>query len=78
MGNHRPVRVACWERFLRTRGCAFDRIQASHHVWKCINCYRSIIFRGAEKEVPADHLRTNLRSLGIPFEEFLGWIGKNC
>lgn len=78
MGKHRPIRVACWVRFLRAHGCDYDRTQASHHLWKCNNCFRSIIFRGAEKDIPADHIRSNLRSLEIEFDYFLDWLSKHC
>lgn len=78
MGNFRPIRVKCWENFLLSRGCIQNSINASHHKWKCPDCMQSIIFRGAEKEIPFAHIKTNLSTMGIDKDVFLEWIKENC
>ncbi len=78
MGNNRPVKIKCWERFLISQGCSFKSTEASHHKWRCPKCIRSIIFRGAEKEIPFAHIATNLASMGVSKEEFLVWVKDNC
>ena len=79
MGQYRPIKTICWENFLTFKKCAFNKTaKGSHHKWKCPNCFQSIIFRGAEKEIPFDHIITNLRTMGVPKEEFIKWIEDNC
>lgn len=78
MGNDRPIKVKCWEKFLESQGCEFARQKASHHIWRCPNCIRSVIFRGAEKEIPFAHITTNLSSMGVEKSIFLAWVKDNC
>ena len=78
MGGHRPIKTKCWEKYLEFRGCHYKSTSGSHHKWRCPGCFRSIIFRGAEKEIPFAHINTNLTTMGITKEEFLKWIKKNC
>jgi hypothetical protein len=79
MGSYRPIKTKCWESFLIYKGCHFkDNDGTSHHKWRCPNCIRSIIFRGAEKEVPFAHINSNLKSMGVPKEDFLDWVAENC
>lgn len=74
MGNHRPIKTKLWEQFLDSKGCKYDRTKASHHIWKCPDCWRSIVFRGAEKEIPADHLKTCLFTMGLTLSDFIEWV----
>lgn len=78
MGNDRPVKVKCWEKFLKSKDCYYKSTEASHDKWRCPNCVRSIVFRGAKKEIPFAHISSNLSSMGVPKEEFLGWVKENC
>lgn len=79
MGNYRPIKVKCWEKFLESLGCKFSRTaKGSHHIWKCPNCFQSIVFRGAEKEIPFSHISTNLVTMNIDKEVFLQWVEANC
>ena len=75
---NQPVKTKCWVKFLESRGCVFKSIKESHHKWKCPNCLRSIIFRGANKEIPFIHIKTNLATLGVSVQEFEEWIKSNC
>ena len=78
MGNHRPIKTSCWERFLKEQGCKYVHQNASHGKWKCEGCKRPIIFWPSKKEVPATHIFTDLRTMNIPREVFLEWIKENC
>lgn len=79
MGNDRPVKVKCWEKFLISQGCTFkSKNGTSHDKWRCPNCIQSIIFRGAEKEIPFAHIKTNLFTMNIKPEVFWLWVSKNC
>ncbi len=78
MGDRGPIKTKHWESFLKNHGCSYLRTKSSHDHWLCPNCKRSIIFRGAKKEVPRFHIRTNLKSMGITMADFESWILDNC
>jgi hypothetical protein len=77
MGNSRPVKTACWRKFLQYRGCT-EVGTNKHEKWKCPDCLQSIIFRHAEKDIPFGHIRTNLHTMGISTQDFWVWVGENC
>ncbi|HET7360993.1 MAG TPA: hypothetical protein VFI78_03585, partial [Salinimicrobium sp.] len=65
MGNNRPIKKKFWIQFLKAHGCKKKRHKStSHEHWKCPNCYRTIVFRGQNKEIPALHLKSNLETMG--------------
>ena len=76
--NDRPIPVKCWIAFLTSLGCVEKSVNASHHKWSCPGCLRSIIFRGAKKEIPRFHIRTNLKTLGVSNSDFNKWAAENC
>ena len=78
MGGDRPVKVKCWEKFLKSRGCAYVSTEASHDKWKCPDCFRPVMFRGSKKEIPFFHISTNLTTLKIGKADFLEWVKNNC
>jgi len=79
MGEHnKPILVKCWQKFLEYKKCKHTRTTASHHIWKCKGVNRSIVFRGAKKEIPRFHINTNLKTMGIDKETFNKWIKNNC
>ncbi len=75
---YRPVSTKCWIKFLKSLDCHFKRQKSSHHVWYCPGTKRSVVFRGEEKEIPAFHIKTNLKTLEIDEVKFWEWIDKNC
>ena len=77
-GNNSAVKTKCWEKFLESLGCEYKGDAASHSKYKCPNCFQPIIFRGKDKEIPGFHIHTNLKTLGIPKEEFYNWVKENC
>jgi hypothetical protein len=78
MGNDRPIKVSCWEKFLKSQNCKYISTSASHHKWKCPGCFQSIIFRGSEKEIPFAHIKTNLATMKIEKDIFFKWVSDNC
>ncbi len=78
MGNDRPIKVSCWEKFLKSKDCSFVSNEASHTKWKCPGCFRSIIFWGNKKEIPFSHIKTNLTTLKVSTSDFWDWVKVNC
>lgn len=80
MGNYRrPIPTRCWVRFLKAHGCRFvSKHRTSHDKWECPGCFRPIIFRGADKEVPFVHFTNDLETMGVSLEYFWEWVRKNC
>lgn len=78
MGNYRPIKTACFVKFLLSRGCISKGMNASHAKYKCPCCFQSIIFQGAKPEVPAAHLKTCMKTLGSTLEELYSWVEENC
>ena len=77
MANARPIKTTCWVKFLISKGCV-EAIGSKHYKWKCPGCIRSIIFRGAPKEIPFAHIHTNLQTMNVTHEDFWKWIDENC
>ncbi|MDF2381046.1 type II toxin-antitoxin system HicA family toxin [Nostoc ellipsosporum NOK] len=77
MGNFRPLRTKCWEKFLRSLGFSLSRISSSHHQWTKEG-KRTITFWGNKPEVPAFHLKTCCSSIGCSMEILYQWAEKNC
>lgn len=78
MGNNRPVKTKDWIAFLEAHNCKFIRIRASHSHYKCPNCIRTITHREKDKEVPALHAKTNLRTMEKTLQYLYTWIDNNC
>ncbi|GHB44368.1 hypothetical protein GCM10008106_26780 [Mongoliitalea lutea] len=74
----KQIKTVCWRKFLESKGCLYNRTKSSHEHWKCPNCFRTITFHGHHKEVPEFHIKTNLMTMDVTFEEFLKWVEENC
>ena len=77
MGNNRPVKTSDWIRFLKSRDCKYNSTEASHTKYKCPGCMRSIIFRDKDKDIPATHLKTNLKTMGLTLKDLYDWLEDN-
>lgn len=77
MGNARPVKMICFEKFLKWKGCKFIGTN-THYKWKCPGCLRSITLQGSEKEVPFFHIQSNLKTMGVSTQDFWSWVTANC
>ena len=79
MGGDRPIRVKCWEKFLKSKGYTFkSKKGTSHDKWRCPGCIMSITFRGSEKEIPFAHIKTNLETMSVSADDFRDWVKNNC
>ena len=77
MGNFRPLPLKCWESFLKLKGFKYERTKGSHFIWIKKGC-RSIPVWGNEKEIPAMHLKTSCRTIGITLDDLYKWAEQNC
>ncbi|WP_177764114.1 type II toxin-antitoxin system HicA family toxin [Flavobacterium sp. I3-2] len=77
MGNNRPLKTSDWVAYLKHLGCNYIRTSASHDHYRCPKCLRTITHREKDKEIPAIHLRTNLRTLGLDLNDLYNWIKEN-
>ena len=77
MGNNRPVKTKCWVKFLEAHKCKYLRTKASHDLYKCPNCFRTITHREKDKEIPALHLQSNLKTMGYDLQYLYNWIKEN-
>jgi len=77
MNNFRPLPVSCWESFLSLKGYKMSRIKGSHYQWTK-NGRRTIPVWGNEKEIPAMHLKTSIRSMGLTLTDLYKWSDVNC
>lgn len=78
MGNNRPVKTIDWVAFLKAHNCRYLRTEASHDHYKCPNCLRTITHREKDKDIPALHCKTNLKTMGKTLKDLYEWIEKNC
>lgn len=77
MGNFRPLPTKCFEAFLLFHGYVYDRTSSSHDQWTKKGS-RTIPVWGDEKEIPAQHLKSNCRTIGCTMSEMYSWADKNC
>ena len=77
MGNYRPVKTKDFRKFLEAHKCRFLGKESSHEKWKCPRCFRTITFRYIDKTIPALHLKTNLKTMGLTLKDLHSWIEEN-
>lgn len=77
MGNYRPLQTKCWENFLTYKGYKYQRTKGSHDQW-AKNGHRTIPVWGDEKQIPAMHLHTSCKTLGVNLSDVYNWADKNC
>ena len=77
MGNNRPVKTKDWIAFLEAHKCKYLRTTSSHDLWKCPNCFRTITHREKDDEIPATHLRSNLKTMDLTIQYLYEWIKAN-
>jgi hypothetical protein len=66
---HKPVPTDIFRKFLKHIKCKYVDSN-KHEKWDRDDLLRPIIFRPSEKEIPADHIKTNLSTLGMSRKEF--------
>ncbi len=76
---YRPLPIKCWFKFLELHGFKFSgRVKGSHHQYTKRGGLRAIPVRPTDKEVPALHLKTGCRTLGISLSDLYNWADSNC
>jgi len=78
MGNYRPLPTKCWEKFLTEQGFKYIRTKASHDQWTKKGCLRTITLRSKDKDIPALHLKTSCRTIGVTMQFVYEWADVNC
>lgn len=62
--------------YLKSLGLVYIRTRGDHDIWNYPDGHprgkliRPVIFRGKDKDIPVDHIATNLRTLGISNSQF--------
>lgn len=71
----RPIKRPLFEKYLTSKGCFLKRTTGGHIVYDRKGLNRPIVIQ-AKKEVPINHIKTNLKTLGETLEQFLSDIEK--
>lgn len=73
--TYKPIQTKKFKRFLKKKGLKHIRDHGDHEIWDFQNnntkLLRPITFIGCDKEIPALHINTNLKTLGISYIDFL-------
>jgi len=79
MSGFRPVKTKLFLKFLLANNCykIKEKSGGSHSYWKKAGLTRRITVREAHKEIPAFHIKTNLETLGLKFEDLVAFMSKN-
>lgn len=66
---YKPIKRSQFEKFLRFVGCTLKRTKGDHLIYDKPGLRRPVVIT-TDKEVPAFHVRTNLRTLNLSYSEF--------
>jgi hypothetical protein len=71
--SSKPIKRKVWVDWLKSRGFKHIRTEASHEIWdnpvEPLN--RPIVFRTVGKEIPAFHIDTCLKTIGVAYKDFI-------
>ncbi len=70
----KPIPTKKFKKFLSKKGLVYIRTKGDHEIWDFpfnSALLRPVIFIGCEKEIPSLHIKTNLKTLDITFNDFL-------
>lgn len=71
--TYKPISTKKFKKFLKKKGLKHLRSRGDHEIWDYPNkskLLRPITFIGCEKEIPALHINTNLKTLDMTYPEF--------
>lgn len=71
MGELQSIKTSLFRKFLLSQGLVHARTRGDHEVWSKPGMTRPVIIQAKNKNVPAAHIRTNLKTLGLSVPEFL-------
>ena len=75
----KPIPTKKFKKFLRKKGLKRLRYHGDHEIWdypKDSNLLRPITFIGCDKDIPALHIETNLKTLDMTYKEFIKDLDK--
>ncbi|MBN2350351.1 MAG: hypothetical protein JXJ22_16045 [Bacteroidales bacterium] len=77
--TYKPVPTKKFKKFLRKKGLRHQRTHGDHEIWDYPGnspLLRPVTFIGCEKEIPALHIQTNLKTMDMDYAEFVKEISK--
>jgi hypothetical protein len=77
--SYKPIQTKKFKKFLKNRGLVYIRNHGDHEIWDYLDnsiLLKPVTFIGCDKEIPAFHIRTNLKTLNIKYSEFEKEISK--
>lgn len=73
--TYKPIPTKKFKKFLKSKGLKHVRNNGDHEIWdypdKNNTLLRPITIIGCDKEIPAFHITTNLKTLGISYSDFI-------
>jgi predicted RNA binding protein YcfA (HicA-like mRNA interferase family) len=71
--SSKPIKRKVWVDWLKSRGFKHIRTEASHEIWDHPTdpLNRPIVFRTVGKEIPAFHVDTCLKTIGVTYKDFI-------
>jgi len=73
MGELGSVKLSLFRKFLKEQGLKKTGGKGDHEKWSKNDLSRPVILQVKNKNIPAFHIRTNLKTLGISVKDFLNW-----
>tara|TARA_R110002049_G_scaffold85844_6_gene218279 strand:+ start:9199 stop:9435 length:237 start_codon:yes stop_codon:yes gene_type:complete len=75
---YQPIKTKVFIKFLKHNKCykVKEKSGGSHSYWKRPGLTRRIVIREADKEIPPLHIKTNLSTLGLKFEDLEKFMNK--
>jgi predicted RNA binding protein YcfA (HicA-like mRNA interferase family) len=70
MPRLRPIKRNLFAKYLLSKGCFLKRTVGGHEVYDRKGLNRPIIIQTHFKEVPINHIKSNLNTLGETLEQF--------
>ena len=77
MSDYRPIKTKIFIKFLEYHKCyRHNEIKGSHFFWKRPGLTRRIVVRENDKDIPPLHIKTNLDTLGLSFQDLEEFMNK--
>jgi len=78
VGDFRPIKTKLFIKFLILHGCfrVGEKSGGSHSYWKKKGLVRRITIREADKDIPPAHIKSNLTTLGLDFQDLEDFLNK--
>lgn len=70
------LKTTKFKRFLKAYGWKYLRHNDGHEVWQKKGYNRPVIFQTRKREIPKTNIRSNLKTMGLTFDDLIKWLGK--